>query len=243
LTRPRDASCTAFKSEAKDRFKSNSGASLSDLTLYVHPGSTNCYKCTLLLSLVDVHYETVMLPFGSARARPRWFLAFNPRGLVPCLKVDDQYFWDSTAILAYIGHRFGAGLWLPDDPTGLARVMQWLALAQSEILSGVVRVRHIKRGSRRGDIAEAKAFGATALEMLERELASCPWLVGSNPTIADIACYPHIARAAESEYEMENYPAVFAWTRRIERLPRWIPRAKAANDTATTNLFANRPWL
>lgn len=182
-----------------------------------------------------------MLPFGTAQDRPRWFLAFNPRGLVPCLKVDDEYFWDSTAILAYIGYRFGCGLWFPDDPIGLARVMQWLALAQSEILHGVVRVRHIKRGTRHGDIAEAKAFGATALEMMERELTSCAWLTGPRPTIADIACYPHIARATESEYELENYQAVHAWTRRMEQLPRWVPRLPS-RDANGAGLFAGRPW-
>jgi len=221
----------------------NFGARLSDLRLYAHPGSTNSYKCSLLLALLDVPYDRIVLPFGTARERPQWFLEFNPRGLVPCLKADAEYFWDSTAILAYIGHRFGSGSWLPAESAGLARVMQWLALAQSEILHGVVRVRHIKRGSRRGDIAEAKAFGASALEMLERELTSRQWLAGLNPTIADIACYPHIARAAESEYELESYPGISAWTRRIEQLPRWLSRMAAGNDPATANLSAQRPWL
>jgi glutathione S-transferase len=59
------------------------------------------------------------------------------------------------------------------------------------------------------DIAEARAFRATALEMLEREPTSSAWLAGPHPTIADIPCYPHIARAAESGYELENYRAVY----------------------------------
>ena len=215
---------------------------MSDLALYVHPGSTNSYKCTLLLSLLDVPYECVMLPFGNARERPQWFLEMNPRGLVPFLKVRDKCYWDSTAILAFIGRRFGSGSWLPVDAPALARVMQWLALAQSEILHGLVRVRHIQRGSRKGDIAEAKALGESALAMIERELASSEWLAGPLPTIADIACYPHVSRAAESEYKIETYPAVREWLRRIEALPRWVPRLHRMNDPATAKLHAGRPW-
>ena len=93
------------------------------------------------------------------------------------------------------------------------------------------------------DIAEAMAFGVTALEMLQRELTFCAWLAGPNPTIADIAYYPHITRAPESEYEPENYRGVYAWTRRIERLPRRIPGTMAINDLAIAGVFANRPWL
>ena len=93
------------------------------------------------------------------------------------------------------------------------------------------------------DIAEAMAFGATALETLQRQLTFCAWRAGSNPTIADIAYDPHISRAAESEYELENYRAVYAWTQQIEQLPRWIPRIEAGNDPATARLLSNRLWL
>ena len=120
--------------------------------------------------------------------------------------------------------------------------MQWLALAQSEILHGLILVRHIQRGSRKGDIAEAKALGESALVLMERELATNEWLARSLPTIADIACYPHVARASESDYEIERYPAVCDWLRRIEALPRWVPRLQRMDDPATANLHANRPW-
>ena len=215
---------------------------MSDLALYVHPGSTNSYKCTLLLSLLDVSYECVMLPFGTARERPQWFLEMNPRGLVPFLKVNDECYWDSTAILAFVARRFGAGSWLPCDAPALARVMQWLALAQSEILHGLVRVRHIRRGSRKGDIAEAKALGESALVQMERELASNKWLAGLLPTIADVACYPHVSRASESDFELEKFPAVREWLRRIETLPRWVPRLPRMDDPAAAKLHATRPW-
>jgi glutathione S-transferase len=100
---------------------------------------------------------------------------------------------------------------------------------------------HVPSIAENYDIDEAMAFGVTALEMLQRELTFCEWLAGPNPTIADIAYYPHITRAAESEYELENYRGVYAWIRRIERLPRRIPGTMAVNDLAIADVFANRP--
>lgn len=183
-----------------------------------------------------------MLPFGTARDRPQWFLDVNPRGLVPLLRVESEYYWDSTAILTFIGSRFGSGSWLPCDASGLARVMQWLALAQSEILHGLVRVRHIRRGSRQGDVEEAKALGESALTTLENELVSGLWLAGANPTIADIACYPHVSRMKESGYDIKKYPAICGWLRRIETLPRWVPRLQGSDNLIDARLYQGRPW-
>jgi glutathione S-transferase len=183
-----------------------------------------------------------MLPFSTARDRPQWFLDVNPRGLVPLLKVGSEYYWDSTAILTFIGRSFGSGSWLPCDVSCLARVMQWLALAQSEILHGLVRVRHIQRGSRKGDVEEAKALGERALTTLESQLVTGLWLAGINPTIADIACYPHVSRMEESGYAIKKYPVIASWLRRIETLPRWVARLQGSDSPIDAQVHEGRPW-
>lgn len=186
----------------------------------------------MLLALLDVGHERVTLSFGGAAERPEWFLRVNPRGLVPMLGVDGDFVWDSTAILVYLGRRFGGGSWLPADALEMARVVQWLALAQSELLHGLVRVRHITRGSRSGSIDDARRIARAGLGALEHQLAQTDWLAGATPTIADVACYPHTARAGESGFELREYPAIRAWIDRIEALPRWLPRETGAG----------RPW-
>lgn len=179
-----------------------------------------------------MEYERVTLPFGRAAERPEWFLRVNPRGLVPMLGVDGDFVWDSSAVLVYLGQRFGSGSWLPADALETARVVQWLALAQSELLHGLVRVRHIMRGSRSGGIGDARRTSRAGLDTLEHQLARTDWLAGAAPTIADVACYPHTARAGESGFELREYSRIRGWIDRIEALPRWLPREAGAG----------RPW-
>jgi glutathione S-transferase len=58
------------------------------------------------------------------------------------------------------------------------------------------------------------------------------WLASDQPAIADVACYPHPARAEESGFNLRDYPAVTRWIERVETLPGWIARTGGAG----------RPW-
>ncbi len=48
------------------------------------------------------------------------------------------------------------------------------------------------------------------------------WLEGDRPTIADIACFPYIALAADGKIALEDYPHVIAWISRIKQLPGYV---------------------
>ena len=100
--------------------------------------------------------------------------------------------------------------------------MQWLALSQSEILHGLMAARHIILGKRRGVLEEAQGLGRAGLRVLEDRLVTSDWLASENPTIADIACYPHASRAPESGILLDAHPAIRSWIARIEELPGWI---------------------
>ncbi|MDF5733869.1 MAG: glutathione binding-like protein [Rhizonema sp. PD38] len=71
---------------------------------------------------------------------------------------------------------------------------------------------------------------ATAVDNLlftqsERNLAHLSerqWLELNRPTIADVACFPYIALAAEGKISLDAYPNVVAWIERIKQLPGYI---------------------
>ncbi len=48
------------------------------------------------------------------------------------------------------------------------------------------------------------------------------WLACGHLTVADIAVYPYIALAPEGQIDLEPFPAVIAWMRRIQALPGYI---------------------
>ena len=58
-----------------------------------------------------------------------------------------------------------------------------------------------------------------ALKLLDGSLAKSAFLVGSEPTIADVAVYGDVAYAEEGAIDLSPYANVKAWMARIEKLP------------------------
>lgn len=193
------------------------------MRLYDFPRSGNCYKIRLFLSLINTPYEMVPVALFEGGAETHEFLQLNPRGQVPVLEDAGEIIWDSMAILVYLAQRYADSSWYPNEPLAQARVMQWLAVSENEILYGLARSRAILRFNKPFSLEESQAMGRKALELLEQQLEEHKWLTGSNPTIADIACFPYAALAREGQVDLDNYPAVLAWIGRIKELPGFIP--------------------
>ena len=68
-------------------------------------------------------------------------------------------------------------------------------------------------------MARWQALGEAALGILDAHLTDCPFLVGANATIADIASYADVAFARLSGRDLAEWPNVAAWARRIEAMP------------------------
>ena len=66
------------------------------------------------------------------------------------------------------------------------------------------------------------------LGRMEQALAGQDWLAADHPTLADVALYSYTARAPEGNVDLEPYPRVNAWLRRIEALPGFVPLATSA---------------
>lgn len=193
---------------------------MPNLTLYDYPLSGNCHKVRLLLSLMNVDYrvEPVDIPTGGTQTDA--FLKLNPRGQVPVLIDGDTVIWDSMAILTYLARQYGEAHWLPEDPLALARVMQWLAVSENELLYGLARARVVLKLGRPFNLEECQTLGRSALDLLEKHLADRDWLASDDrPSIADIACYPYAALAPEADVDLAPYPNVCRWLSRIQALP------------------------
>lgn len=92
--------------------------------------SGNAYKVHLLLSQLDTPYAVTslrILPPHSESHQPD-FLAINPNGKVPALRLDDgTVLTESNAILFYLAE---GTPYLPDDKLERAQVLQWMFFEQ-----------------------------------------------------------------------------------------------------------------
>ena len=200
------------------------------MKVYLGTISGNSYKLRILLSLLRVPHEVVIVDLANKQHKSAAFLQINPRGEVPALEDEGKVIWDSAACLVYIARKFGAEhgseQWLPTDAAGMAEVMQWVALAATELQCGL---QYARRGVLQGrwtlgTLEDGQKFGRVALEICETQLKKNDWLALGRPTIAEPACFPYIETAPEAKVALEEYPAVVKWMERCKKLPGWAAR-------------------
>jgi glutathione S-transferase len=186
------------------------------MILYDNPLSGNCYKVRLLFSHLGLEYERRELDVIDRSGRVELLTELNPALRIPTLVLDDgRALAESNAILFYFANGTD---YLPDDDFERAQVLQWLFFEQysHEPHIAVARFWRIAGITPEPRELEAKEqAGHAALSALDRRLTDYHFLVAERYTIADIALYAYTHVAPEGGFELEAYPAIEAWLRRV----------------------------
>ncbi|EIT69515.1 MULTISPECIES: glutathione S-transferase family protein [Hydrocarboniphaga] len=193
------------------------------MKLYTHPLSGNAHRAQLFVSLLGLQHELVEVDLMAGAHKQPAFLALNPFGQVPVLDDDGVVVPDSGAILVYLAKKHRRNDWLPDAPAEAAAVQRWLSVAAGEIAYGPAAARLVTVFGASFNTDEVIARAHVILGRIESHLADREWLVGTRPTIADVAIYSYVARAPEGNVDLSAYPRVNALLRRIEALPGFVP--------------------
>jgi glutathione S-transferase len=183
----------------------------------------------LMLSLLQLPTELVFVDLAKGEHKQPEYLAINPMGQVPAIEDQGVVLADSNAILVYLAQKYGNGRWLPTDPFGAAKVQRWLSIAAGPIAFGVARARLITVFGAPYNAEEVIANSHALLKIIDQELSATPYLVGTEPTIADVSAYSYIAHAPEGNVSLDEYANIRAWLARIEALPGFVgmPRTVA----------------
>ncbi|QYO65140.1 glutathione S-transferase family protein [Leptolyngbya sp. 7M] len=193
----------------------------SSRKLYGIHQSGNVYKVRLMLSLLDLPYEWIGINLAAKEHRSPEFLQLNPIGQVPVLVDANVNIRDSQAILVYLARKYDNN-WLPIDAEYMAKIIQWLSIAANEIEHSLTALRrHFLLGAPI-DRAKAERTAKQLLQVMDQHLENQPWLECHHPTIADIACYPYIYRAVDSQIDLSPYLNIITWLNRIQQLPGYI---------------------
>jgi len=201
----------------------NFSAEQSPIVLYRHPLSGHAHRAQLMLSLLDVPYETVDVDLMGGEHKTPDFLAKNPFGQVPVIEDNGVHISDANAILVYLATRYADGYeWLPTAPQQAAEVQRWLSVAAGEIFNGPCMVRLVKLFGMPFDYDTAKQRTDAFFAILEPLLAASDFLVDGRITLADVAAYSYIAHVEEGAVSLAPYPAIRAWLARVEAQPRFV---------------------
>lgn len=192
------------------------------MKLHQFPLSGNSHKVRLMLSLLNLPFETINVAGAQGQHKSPAFLALNPFGQVPVLEDGDVVLRDSQAILVYLGQLHGRGRWWPQDAASAAAVVAWLSTAANEVAKGPNLLRLHHKFGRSIDLDAAVKVTADLLPVLEAHLSHQDWFVGAHPTVADVAMYPYLALAPEGHVDLSAYPHVMRWIRRVQALPGYV---------------------
>ena len=195
------------------------------LTLFDYLPSQNAWKVRLLLNHLGRPYRTEFVSIFEGEGRSEAYLAINPTGTVPAIRLDDgRVLAESNAILAYLA---GGTPYLPSDPFERAKVQQWLHFEQERVESVIGSLRYWtltgKLAQRPPALVGMKRTGALrTLGILERELATRAFLANDRYSIADMSVFAYASRAEEAGIALEPYPHFRAWIARVQAQPGFL---------------------
>lgn len=209
------------------------------LRLYDDPISGNGYKVRLVLTQLGLPFEYVALDIMKSETRTPGFLAKNPNGRIPTLRLEDgTHLAESCAIIWYLAE--GTKL-APADRLARAQTLQWMFFEQysHEPYVAVARFwKHVatitEEAQRR--MPELMKRGYAALDVMEKHLATRQFFVGEKCGLADISLYAYTHVADEGGFDLSGYPAINVWMKRVASQPNHIaitaPAGIAVKDAA-----------
>lgn len=165
------------------------------LTLYMTPGSCST-GIHILLEEIGVPFAAHIVHLPNGEHRQPAFLAINPRGTIPALRLEDgSALAGFTAIAYWLARRFPKAGLLPADETAVARVLEALDCVTGTI-HGQGYTRIFTTDAYASDPAQQPAVQARGREivaegfaLLDAQLAGRDWLVGDAYSIADAGLF------------------------------------------------------
>ncbi len=200
------------------------------IKLYDYELSANCYKQRLMMSLLDVAYESIAVDFyPGLEHKSDEFAKINPLGHIPVIDDDGYILWDAHAILVYLAAKYDpTAQWYPtSDAELLGETASWLLFAEGTTKTASAARLHVNLGYD-FDIDACRAGAHRLFRVLDehlwfREREGLDWVCSAaHPTIADIALFPDVALSEEGGVSRLDYPALRRWTDRVKRLPGFI---------------------
>jgi glutathione S-transferase len=204
------------------------------LTLYYHPLSSFCHKVLIALYENDTPFAPRLVDLLDPADRTA-FKALWPVGKFPLLRDDarDRTVPESTVIIEYLdAHYPGRTRLIPADP-GRARqvrlVDRFIDLHIHMPMQKVMgdRLRPADKKNPYG-VDEARAQIATALGVLDRDMAGKTWAMGDDFTLADCAAAPALFYANMVQPFGDSHENVAAFLQRLMKRPSYARALKEA---------------
>jgi glutathione S-transferase len=214
----------------------------------LHHGGRAGHSASVLIALAEkgLDYESRPIDLFAHEQHGGAFLAINRAGQVPVLEEDGKCLTETFFILQYLDERYPDPPLMPADPKARYNAYKWGKYVETHIAPNLAIFGWAARGAKLDTSAQAglarltperrllwqqardgfddtlvetaRAAIEKAIGRVAEELVQGPWLAGETYSIADIAAYPHVARARTLGFAVPE--AGTAWLDRVGSRPR-----------------------
>ncbi|BDM83377.1 glutathione S-transferase N-terminal domain-containing protein [Acaryochloris marina] len=190
------------------------------IDLYTYP-TPNGRKPAIMLEEVDLPYTLSIVDINQGEQFQPEFVALNPNRKIPALKDHETGItvFESGAILIYLAQK--TEQLLPIDTNGFTQVMQWLMFQMANVGPIFGQLGHFINSAPDSIPYAVRRYEEESMRLLtvlDQHLQEANFLAGDY-SIADIATYPWIAAYDYLELDLDDYPFVNRWFRRVQDRP------------------------
>ena len=189
--------------------------------------SGNSYKAALYLYCAGLDWEPVFVDFFKGATRDaKWRESVNEMGEAPVLEMEGgRKLSQSGVILTYLSEltdQFAAA-----DEGERMETLRWILFDNHKFTSYLATYRFLKAFAPQSPDANVLAFLKGRLDaaaaIVDKHLATSPFMVGSKPSIADFSIAGYVYYPVEEHgYDWaKSHPGIHAWMGRLRALPGW----------------------
>jgi glutathione S-transferase len=195
------------------------------MKVYGHPMSTCTRKVLTTLIETNTPYEFTLVDLATGQHKQPEHLARQPFGQVPAIEDNGFQMYESRAICRYIDEKTRNSL-RPDDMAGRARMEQWMSVETSNFSPHAMKFiyQHVMKRPQAQEVLDAAQKGLDlALDTMEKQLATEPFIAGRKFTLADIGFMPYLEylQATPLKESLAKRDHLSAWWKKISERPSW----------------------
>jgi glutathione S-transferase len=200
---------------------------MAEYQLYCFAQSGNAYRCALMLNLLGADWEPKWVDFfakGEQRT-PEYRTNVNEMGEAPVLAHGPKKLSQSGVILNYLAKR--SGKLLPAGEDAELEALRWIIFDNQKVNGFLGPYRFLRNFAKPAGDPAVLAFLRGRIDnnlaIVDKRLATRPFVLGARPTIADLSLVAYLYYPAE-EFGFDipaQHKHIGAWLERIKALPGW----------------------
>ncbi|MEM6838086.1 MAG: glutathione S-transferase family protein [Cyanobacteria bacterium P01_C01_bin.120] len=203
---------------------------MAQFTIYGPTLSTYVRTIRMIFEETDTPYELESIDIFKGEQNVPDYLAKNPFGKVPTLAVDGQYLYETNAIAEYLDASLNDSGFTPHDLMTQARMRQIMGIVASYLYAPaigtiVIQRMMVPRQGGESDIAAIEAAvpkTQTALKAIADVANFSPYLLGTEPTLADFYLMPvmfYLSNTPDWEAAIGPVPQLKSWWEAVRQRP------------------------